>query len=120
DGVNRWTYTDLNARAETVAAGLIALGLKPGDRIVVQLPNILEFLSVAFGVFRANMVPVFTLPAHRFTEISHFARKSEAAAYITVQEHEGFDYRELADAICAEVPGIRHAIIVGDASKHTP
>lgn len=118
DGMTSWTYAELNARAETVAAGLLGLGLNPGDRIVVQLPNILEFLSVAFGVFRANMVPVFTLPAHRFTEISHFARKAEASAYIVAQEHEGYDYRELADAIRAEVPGVRHAIIVGDAGAH--
>src|SRR5690606_39442782 len=42
----RWTYGELLQKAETAAAGFLALGLKPGDRVVVQLPNLPEFLSV--------------------------------------------------------------------------
>ena len=118
-GDQRWSYAALLTRAETAAAGFLALGLQRGDRVVVQLPNIPEFLSVVFGLFRARMVPVFALPAHRLTEISHFARKSEAAALVIADTHDGFDYRPLADAVLAEVPGVRHAIVVGDAGAHT-
>ena len=117
-GDARWTYRELHERAETAAAGFLALGLQPGERVVVQLPNIAEFLSVVFGLFRARLIPVFALPAHRSTEIVHFARKAEAAAYVVAQQHEGFDYRPLASAVRAEVPHIRHAIVVGDAGEH--
>lgn len=117
-GDQRWTYAELLTRAETAAAGFLALGLQPGDRVVVQLPNIPEFLAVVFGLFRARMIPVFALPAHRLTEIAHFARKAEAAAYVVTQSHEGFDYRDLADAVKAEVSHVRHAIIVGEAGPH--
>lgn len=117
-GDARWTYADLHARAEVAAAGFLALGLQPGERVVVQLPNIPEFFAVAFGLFRAGLVPVFALPAHRLTEIAHFARKARASAYVAAQAHDGFDYRDLADAALAEVPHLRHAIIIGDAGKH--
>ena len=117
-GGERWTYADLLARAETAAAGFLALGLQPGDRVVVQLPNIPQFFAVVFGLFRARMIPVFALPAHRLTEIAHFARKAQAAAYVVAQSHEGFDYRELADAVKAQVPHLRHAVIVGEAGPH--
>lgn len=118
-GDTRLSYAELAHRAEEVAAGLLALGLQPGDRVIVQLPNIAEFLVVAFALFRAQLVPIFTLPAHRLTEIVHFARKSEACAYIVADRHEGFDYRELADAVRQQVPAIAHVVVVGDPGHHT-
>src|SRR5690606_14151935 len=63
-GETRWSYRDLDARADACAAGFASLGLRPGDRVIVQLPNVPEFLSVVFGLFRAGLLPVFALPAH--------------------------------------------------------
>lgn len=113
----RWTYGELLQKAETAAAGFLALGLKPGDRVVVQLPNLPEFLSVIFGLFRAKLIPVYALPAHRSTEIVHFLKRSEAAAYVVADRHEGFDYRVLARAVQAEVPDLRHVVVVGEAEE---
>lgn len=113
----RWTYGELLQKAETAAAGFLALGLKPGDRVVVQLPNLPEFLSVIFGLFRAKLIPVYALPAHRSTEIVHFLKRSEAAAYVVADRHEGFNYRALARAVQAEVPDLRHVVVVGEAEE---
>ena len=113
----RWTYGELLEKAERAAAGFLALGLKPGDRVVVQLPNLPEFLSVIFGLFRAKLIPVYALPAHRSTEIVHFLKRSEAAAYVVADRHEGFDYRALARAVQAEVPELRHVVVVGEAEE---
>ncbi len=115
----RWTYGDLLQRTETAAAGFLAMGLKPGDRVVVQLPNRPEFLSVVFGLFRAQLVPVYALPAHRATEIVHFVTRAEATAYVVADRHEGFDYRALARAVQAEVPELRHVVVVGEAEEFT-
>nr|WP_209443084.1 AMP-binding protein [Falsiroseomonas frigidaquae] len=120
-GTQRWSYAELQARAEAAAAGFLALGLRPGDRVVVQLGNIPEFFTAVFGLFRAQMVPVYALPAHRQTEISHFLRKSEAAGYICADRGpDGFDYRALARDLRAAVPALRHAVVVGDAAEFTP
>lgn len=113
----RWTYGELLQKAETAAAGFLALGLKPGDRVVVQLPNLPEFLSVVFGLFRAKLIPVYALPAHRSTEIVHFVTRAEASAYVVADRHEGFDYRALARAVQAEVPDLRHVVVVGEAEE---
>lgn len=114
-GAERWSYAELLERAERIAAGLLALGLRPGDRVVVQLPNIAEFLSVVFGLFRARLVPVYALPAHRIVEIAHFARKAEARGYVIAERQDGFDYRTLAEQLRTEVPAVEHVVVVGDA-----
>lgn len=116
----RWTYGELLQKAETAAAGFLALGLQPGDRVVVQLPNLPEFLSVIFGLFRAKLIPVYALPAHRATEIVHFVTRAEASAYVVADRHEGFDYRALARAVQAEVPALRHVVVVGEAEEFAP
>jgi 2,3-dihydroxybenzoate-AMP ligase len=112
-GSRRWTYAELDARADRVAAGLVASGLRAGDRVIVHLPNVPEFFSVIFGMYRAGILPVFALPAHRRTEIVHFARLAEATAYVIPERYAGFDYRQLATEVVREVPVIRRVIVSG-------
>ncbi|MVA59362.1 AMP-binding protein [Agrobacterium vitis] len=113
----RWTYAQLVERANANAKRFLSLGLRPGERVVVQLPNIPEFLSVVFGLFRANLIPVFALPAHRITEIVHFVEKAEATAYVIAARDGDFDYRVLARDVKARASGLRHVIVVGDAEE---
>ena len=124
DATNRWTYAELLRRAECMAAGFLGLGLRRGDRVVVQLGNRAEFFAVVFGLFRAGMVPVFALPAHRITEIRHFVAKSGAVAYLAADRGDNFDYRTLARALVAEreaegAPPLR-VLILGEAAEFTP
>lgn len=117
-GEDRWTYAELNARAEKIAAGLLGLGLAPGDRVVIQLGNTAAYYAVVWGLFRAGLVPVFALAAHRLTEVAHFARKSQASAYVAVERYEGFDYRTLARELLAQPDiGVQHVVIAGDAAE---
>ncbi len=120
-GGQGWSYGALWARAEAAAAGFLALGLRPGDRVVVQIGNVPEFFAAVFGLFRAGMVPVYALPGHRLTEVAHFARKAEAAGYICCDRgSDGFDYRVLARDLRASVPALRHVVVVGDAEDFAP
>jgi 2,3-dihydroxybenzoate-AMP ligase len=119
-GTQRWSYREFDERTDRLVAGLLALGIQPRDRVVVQLPNIAEFFEVVFALFRLGALPVFALPAHRSAEINYFCEFTEAAAYIIPDKHAGFDYRTLAEKVRAAVPGLRHVIVVGDAGPFTP
>lgn len=119
DNQQRWSYSELLERAETAAAGFVALGLAPGERVIVQLGNIADFLSVTFGLFRAQLVPVFALPAHRHTEIGHFANKAEAAAIVVGPTPDRFDYIGMAKKVQAAQPSLRHIIAVGTGTAST-
>jgi 2,3-dihydroxybenzoate-AMP ligase len=118
DGENRWSYAELLSRAESAAGGYLALGLQPGDRVIVQIPNIAHFFPAVFGLFLAGLIPVYALPAHRQTELIHFATRSGAKAMVIADRHEGFDYRALAELVRSEVPAIAHVIVIGDAGSH--
>lgn len=114
-GARRWSYRELDERASRLAAGLLQLGVRPRDRVIVQLPNIAEFFSTVFALFRMGAVPVFALPAHRRAELSYFARHAEAVACIIPDREAGFDHRTLLQSVQAEVPTLRHVIVAGEA-----
>ncbi|MFJ7073620.1 (2,3-dihydroxybenzoyl)adenylate synthase [Streptomyces sp. NPDC098781] len=124
-----WTYAELDTRADRLAAGLLDAGIERGDRVVVQLPNIAEFFETVFALFRIGALPVFALPAHRDTEITHFCTIAEAVAYVVADVHEGYDYRALATRVRTKCPSLRHVFVVQDAAhagdtpdagEHTP
>ena len=113
----RWTYRQLWAEVEHLARGFAGLGISTGDRVVVQLPNCAEFLSVVFALFRLGALPVFALPAHRRLEISYFCQHTEAVAYVIADRHEGFDYRQLAREVQVTSPTLRHVLVMGEPGE---
>ena len=50
----RISYGELDRQASAIAAGLLARGLRRGDRVIVHLPNLPEFISAIFGMFRVG------------------------------------------------------------------
>jgi len=115
-GAERWSYAELDERADRLAAGLRDLGVVRGDRVVVQLGNVAAFLEVVFGLFRIGALPVFALPPHRRTEIVAFCEQAEAVAYVIGEPQGAFDPRELAADVQRTVPGLAHVIVAGDAT----
>ncbi|BDB58862.1 MULTISPECIES: (2,3-dihydroxybenzoyl)adenylate synthase [Rhodococcus] len=122
DATGTWrhiTYRELDDASARIAAGLADLGVRKGDRVVLQLPNIVEYTEVLFAVFRLGALPVFSLPAHRASEIGYFCRFSDAAAYVIAAEHGGFDYRVLARQVTSEMENPPAVVVAGEAEEFT-
>jgi fatty-acyl-CoA synthase len=65
----RWTFAELLERADALAAGLLALGLEPGDRIGIWSPNCAEWTLTQFAAARAGLILVTINPAYRLSEV---------------------------------------------------
>lgn len=115
----RLSYRELDTRASRLAAGLLGLGIRPRDRVVVQLPNTVEFFEVLFALFRLGALPVLALPAHRRSEIAYFCEFTEAVAYVIADKDGGFDYRRLAEEIQAEARTVKHVLVAGEPGPFT-
>jgi mycobactin salicyl-AMP ligase len=114
------SYAELDERADSAAAGLAALGIAPGDRVLLQLPNGCEFAVALFALLRAGAIPVMCLPGHRAADLGHFAVVSEAKALLIPDTASGFDYRPMAQALLQEHRGLHHAIVDGDPGPFVP
>jgi 2,3-dihydroxybenzoate-AMP ligase len=115
DAAQSVTYAQLNERATRLALNLLDEGLEPLDRVVVQLPNVVEFAYLYFALQKIGCVPIMALPSHRYREMSQFAELSGAAACVTLNRVRDFDYREMVGRIREASRSVRFGIILGDA-----
>ncbi|SEA88528.1 (2,3-dihydroxybenzoyl)adenylate synthase [Variovorax sp. YR216] len=110
----RISYADLVRSSQRFALALLDLGLKPRDRVVMQLPNVPEFVVTYLALNRIGAIPVMALRAHRHNEVRHFIRASGATAYLVPDVVGNFDYRPMAAEMAAEFPHLRHVIVAGE------
>ena len=109
------TYRELDRQSTNLALNLLDLGLQPRDSVVVQLPNVIEFVLVHFALQKIGAMPVLAPPPHRFREISCFAEIARATAIITPDRQRDFSYVDMAARVRDQVPSLRHAIVLGEA-----
>jgi 2,3-dihydroxybenzoate-AMP ligase len=109
------TYGQLDERSTRLALNLLGEGLEPLDRVVVQLPNVVEFAYLYFALQKIGCIPIMALPTHRFREISQFIELSGAVACATPDKTKDFDYRELVRRIRPASKTLRYGIVLGDA-----
>ena len=112
-GDARITYRDLGQRIDRLAYHLAQAGLKPNDRVVLQLPNIPEFAYAFLALVKIGVIPVMALRAHRLTEIRHFVEHSGAVGYFIPERVGDFDYREMADEVRAGATGLDYVFVAG-------
>jgi 2,3-dihydroxybenzoate-AMP ligase len=113
-GERRLSYGELQQQSLRLAARLWALGLQPQQRVLMQLPNCIEFAIVYFALARIGAIPVMALRSHRHAEVRHFLKASAATAYVIADRAGGFDFREMAEALRPELPALRHVIVLGE------
>ena len=102
------TWSQLDRRVDRVANALLALGLRPNDRVAVMLPNRPEFFELYFGISRAGLVGVpvsYRLTPPELTEILGVARPS----LLVFDGH----YADAAAALLSRLPGVRHSWVIG-------
>jgi 2,3-dihydroxybenzoate-AMP ligase len=120
EGERSLTYAQLIEKVDNLAAALARAGLKSQDRVVLQLPNSIEFVIVFLALMRVGAIPVMALRAHRYSEIRHFVESSGAVAYLVPGVFQQFDYRALAQEIQRDCPALANVFVLDDplAGQH--
>lgn len=113
----RYTYEQLGEKINNLALNLAKTGLKPLDRVVIQLPNIPQFIFIYYALVKIGVIPIMALPAHRKTEIGHFIKFTGAKAYFMPDKYRKFDYREMAEEIRSEAESIEYVFVVGEPNN---
>jgi len=114
DGDRQVSYAELRKYVERLAYGLLRAGIENHDRVVMQLPNSVEFVFAYLALTRIGAIPVMALRSHRQTEIRHFVQSSGAVAYMIPDIAYRFDYRPLADSTRKECPTLKSIFVLGE------
>ena len=112
-GEVRDTYTDLKRKVDRLALHLLRLGLKPLDRVILQLPNIPEFVYIYFASQKIGAIPVMSLPPHRLSEVGYIAQRTGAKGYVIPSEFRNFNFLELAKDVQEKAPAVECVMVAG-------
>ena len=91
--------------------------MTPLDRIVVQLPNVAEFVILYVALQKIGCIPVAALATHRYAEISQFVQLSGAVACVIPDADRDFDYAAMVERIRRENPRLRHGITLSQLAE---
>ncbi|WP_431911010.1 (2,3-dihydroxybenzoyl)adenylate synthase [Amycolatopsis thermoflava] len=111
------TYREVDERAGRLARTLYEYGLRPLDRVVVQMANDAPFVYMYLALQKLGAVPIMALRQHRYREIEQFVRLSGAVACVTPDRAGDTDFREIIARVRETSPGLRLSIVDGEAPE---
>lgn len=118
DDIARLTYGEIREKVDRLAAGMMALGINPLDRVMIQLPNWHEFVFAYFACQKIGAVTVLLIDRYRQFEINHLVELSGAVAWIVPVKYKKTDYQPIINDVLQKHPGIKNVITVrGEINK---
>ncbi len=81
---HRWTYRELDRMTNRFANALIGLGVRPGDRVALLLPNCPQFVAAYFGAWKAGAVVTPVNPLYAPGEIAHHLNDAGAETLVVL------------------------------------
>jgi fatty-acyl-CoA synthase len=99
----RFTWDEFADTVDQLAAGLLALGLKPGERIGIWSPNRWEWLVTQFATARIGLILVNINPAYRLAELEYALNKVSCKALITAVKFKTSDYLGMLQTLAPEL-----------------
>lgn len=103
----RWSYRELAQRVDALAAGLLELGLEPGDRVGIWSPNNAEWVLTQFATAKAGLILVNINPAYRLAELEYALNKVGCRALITATAFKTSDYIGMVNTLAPELAAAR-------------
>lgn len=110
----RLSYGEILRRADKVAAGLLSLGLKGGDRVALWGPNEIEWFISFLAIARAGLIMVGVNPAFQQDEVNYCLKKVDARAVISPRSFKVQKYAEMLVRAKESCPGLQHIVVYSE------
>jgi len=110
----RLTYRQLVEKVNQTAISFLKLGIKRGDKVLIQLPNWKEFFFVFHALHKIGAVAVLGLPRHAEREVEHLCNLTEAVAWVVPTKYRKIEYLPLIRSIQTKCPHLKWTIVIGD------
>lgn len=99
----RWTYLELQNKVNAFAAGLVSLGLQPGDRVGIWSPNNSEWVVTQYATAKAGIILVNINPAYRIAELEYAINKVGCKALILAESFKSSNYIAMVEELVPEI-----------------
>ena len=111
---HRSTYSELVAQCEVVARGLIARGMRKGDRVGIWSPNRYEWVIVQYATAAIGAILVNINPAYRTSELEYALNQSGISLLILAARFRQADYTAMLAEVKGRCPELKEALVLED------
>lgn len=109
----RTSYGEYEQRTRRLASSLLDLGLRPGDRLAMQLPNSSEFCLTLLACARVRIIPVFLHVVYDEHDLDYVLNLTGARALVVPASFKGRDFVPLARTMRERIAVLEHIVVVG-------
>jgi fatty-acyl-CoA synthase len=110
----RATYRQLWDQTTEAALGLIALGVRPGDRVGIWSPNRYEWVVMQYATARVGAILVNINPAYKTSELLHALTQSQTSVLFLARGFRQSDYRAMLAEVQGRCPELRLSLVIDD------
>jgi fatty-acyl-CoA synthase len=114
----RLSWAELRDACDRLAAGFIALGIKPGDRVGIWSQNRIEWVLTMFAAARIGAILVNVNPAYRLAELEYALNKVGCVALVTAAKFKTSDYLAMLRALAPELADAKPGAIAAGRLPH--
>ncbi|MDB5913161.1 MAG: AMP-dependent synthetase and ligase [Ramlibacter sp.] len=115
DGPRHYAYADVDRLSDNLALNLLALGMKPLDRVLPVLPNVAEFVILYFALQKIGCIPIAALVTHRYAEMSQFTRLAQASCCVYPEKSGDFRFGPIIERVQNENGCMKLRLVLGAA-----
>jgi fatty-acyl-CoA synthase len=109
----RWTYRELDAAVDRVAAGLLGMGIEKGDRVGIWSPNCAEWVFVQYATAKIGAVLVNINPAYRSHELQYVLKQAGIRLLIAAPSFKTSDYVAMIDDVRGDCAALQDVVLLG-------
>jgi len=102
----RWSYAEFSNRVQSLASGLLGLGLEPGDRLGLWSPNRVEWTLVQYATAEVGVILVTINPAYRTHELQYALNQSGCTVLVAAPSFKTSDYVSMVEAVSGDCPAL--------------
>lgn len=110
----KWTYAEFSRTVDSLASGLLLLGIRRGDRVAIAAPNSAQWLLTWFAVTKIGAILVTLNVAYREREFRFMLNQSGAVMLISCARDGEFDFVDFLDELRPRIPTVSHYVFLGE------
>jgi fatty-acyl-CoA synthase len=99
----RLTYREFQKEVNQLAMGLLAIGVKPGERVGIWSPNNIQWCLTQIATAKIGAIMVCINPAYRPSELTYALNSVECSTLITANSFKGSNYIEMLTSLAPEL-----------------
>lgn len=109
----RWTYTELAAAVDSLASGLLELGIRVGDRVGIWAPNCAEWVFTQYATAKIGAILVNINPAYRTSELEFVLNRAGVRLLVAARQFKTSDYAAMIEEVRPGCPRLEQVAIIG-------